>query len=139
MADADVVVDALRTVIDPCCRERGISVVDMGLLHEVTVDDDGHAHVQIMLTSGWCPFQLDLVSEIEHAVTAVPDVTDADVSITLEQAWSPDRLSPSAAAQLRFLPDPRDVDDRAELARRALPVIEVTRPTAPTPGAHHDR
>lgn len=135
MTDADVVVDALRGVIDPCCRERGISVVDMGLLHDVRVDDGGHVQVQIMLTSGWCPFQLDLVSDIEDAVAAVPGVTEADVSITLEEAWSTERLSPSAAAQLRFLPDPRDVEDRAELARRTLPVIPVTRSTEPTPGA----
>lgn len=136
MASTDVVVHALRQVVDPCCRERGISVVDMGLVHDVTIDDDGHAHVQILLTSGWCPFQLDLLGEIEAAVAAVPEVSAAEVSITLEQAWSPDRLSPSAAAQLRFLPDPRDVDDRAELARRALPVIAVTRQPAPTPGAN---
>jgi len=132
MASTDVVVDALRRVIDPCCRERGISIVDMGLLHDVTLDD-GHAHVQILLTSGWCPFQLDLVSEIEHAVTSVPEVTDADVSITLEQTWSTDRLSPSAAAQLRFLPRPNEVGDRAELARRSLPVVPVTRRPAPSP------
>lgn len=123
------VVAALRQVIDPCCRERGISVVDMGLLHDVAVDDDGRAHVQIMLTSGWCPFQLDLVSEIEDAVACVPEVTDADVSITLEATWSTDRLSPSAAAQLRFLPNPNEVGDRAELARRGLPVVPVTPPT----------
>lgn len=124
----DAVVDALRQVIDPCCRERGISVVDMGLLHEVDVDGDGHAHVEIILTSGWCPFQLELVDEIETAVTALPDVTTADVAITLDQPWSPARLSPSAADKLRFLPDPREVGDRdAYVARRALPVIAPTR------------
>jgi metal-sulfur cluster biosynthetic enzyme len=132
-ASSDAIVDALRQVIDPCCRERGISVVDMGLLHDVRVEDDGHAHVEIMLTSGWCPFQLDLVTEIEDAVAAVPEVTDAAVSITLEQTWSTDRLSPSAAAQLRFLPNPNEVGDRTELTRRALPLVAMTRtPASPT-------
>src|SRR5690242_2287881 len=27
--------DALSDVFDPCCREKGISVVDMGLVHSV--------------------------------------------------------------------------------------------------------
>ena len=33
--------ERLTAVYDPCCREKGISVVDMGLLHRATVDDEG--------------------------------------------------------------------------------------------------
>lgn len=129
----DGVVEALRAVIDPCCRERGISVVDMGLVHDVEVDADGQVHVEILLTSGWCPFQLDLVDEIERAVARVGDVTAAQVSITLEEAWSPARLSPSAAQRLRFLPEPSEVGDRDEyVTRRALPLAAPSRRPAPT-------
>ena len=32
------IVEALRSVYDPCCREKGISVVDMGLLRRCDVD-----------------------------------------------------------------------------------------------------
>ena len=133
----DHVVDALRDVVDPCCRERGISVVDMGLLHDVRVDDAGRAHVEILLTSGWCPFQVDLVAEIEAAVRAVPEVVAADVSITLEKAWSTDRLSPDAAAKLRFLPEPAQVEDAAAWARTPLPLAIA--PGAPTRSLSHDR
>jgi metal-sulfur cluster biosynthetic enzyme len=121
------IVDALRDVADPCCRERGISVVDMGLLHDVSLDDTGHARVEVLLTSGWCPFQVDLVAEIEAAVRAVPDVRTAEVSITLEEAWSTSRLSPGAAAKLRFLPDPAQVDDPVAWARQPLPVVATAR------------
>lgn len=124
------IIDALRAVIDPCCRERGISVVDMGLLHDVEVDDAGRARVEIMLTSGWCPFQVDLLDEIEAAVTALPEVVDTHVHITLDEPWSTDRLSPDAAAKLQFLPSPNQVDDpSAWAARRPLPVVA----TAATP------
>lgn len=125
------IIDALRQVADPCCRERGISVVDMGLLHEVEVDDHGHARVEIILTSGWCPFQVDLLSEIETAVRELPDVATAEVAITLEQAWSTDRLSADAAAKLRFLPDPSQVEDPSAWARHPLPLVPTasSRPT----------
>lgn len=104
--------DALRSVIDPCCRDRGVSVIDMGLLHSVSVDEDGHADVEVLLTSGWCPFQVDLVAEIAAAATAVPGVTDADVHITLQHVWSPQRMSTSARSKLRLLPDPGQAGDR---------------------------
>ena len=31
--------DVLSDVFDPCCRDKGISVVDMGLLHRAEIDD----------------------------------------------------------------------------------------------------
>lgn len=117
------IIEALRTVADPCCRERGISVVDMGLLHDITLDGDGGAQVTILLTSGWCPFQLDLVDEITHAVEAVPGITSASVRIDLDQAWSTERLSDDARAKLRFLPEPREVVDRDAYLARALPLL----------------
>lgn len=119
----DAVREALTDVADPCCRERGISVVDMGLLRRVTVDDAGAAEVEILLTSGWCPFQLELVDEIAAAVESVPGVTSASVSISLDEVWSTARLSDEARRELRFLPEPVDVHDRdGYVAGRSLPV-----------------
>lgn len=109
---ADTVVEALRGVVDPCCREREISVVDMGLLRGVSVDKGGVARIEILLTSGWCPFQLDLVERISETVEALPEVTTASVSIELSEVWAPDRMSDDARRKLRFLPEPDQVPDR---------------------------
>jgi len=44
MADTPaLIMDALRTVYDPCCREKGISVVDMGLVRPATAKAGGGA------------------------------------------------------------------------------------------------
>src|SRR6266540_954376 len=41
MADArTAVMEALRSVYDPCCQEKGLSVVEMGLVRSVAVDGD---------------------------------------------------------------------------------------------------
>lgn len=117
------VVDALREVIDPCCRERGISVVDMGLIEQVELTDDGTASVRIVLTSGWCPFQTDLLEEITAAVERLPEVGRADVTITLDQTWSTQRLSDDARRKLRFLPEPHEVADRDAFLATRLPVL----------------
>lgn len=109
----EAIIRSLRQVVDPCCRERGISVVDMGLIDDVEVSSDGRANVEIVLTSGWCPFQVDLLEEISAAVRAVPGVDDAEVRITLDEAWSPQRLSDDARSKLRSLPEPSEVADRA--------------------------
>lgn len=104
------VTEALRHVFDPCCREKGISVVDMGLLHRARIDD-GHARVELLLTSGWCPFAGGLLEEITAAVEELPDVDDAEVDVVWDEVWGPHRLSEEAHAKLRFLPAPNTVAD----------------------------
>ncbi|WP_108665602.1 metal-sulfur cluster assembly factor [Euzebya rosea] len=117
---------ALSGVIDPCCRDRGISVVDMGLVSEVHVDPDGHAAIDILLTSGWCPFQVDLTAEVTAAAETVPGVRTAEVRIRVDRTWSPDRMSPSARQRLRLLPEPGEVGDRDRyLAANPLPIAHV--------------
>jgi metal-sulfur cluster biosynthetic enzyme len=115
--------DALADVYDPCCREKGISVVDMGLLRSVTLSG-AHARVELMLTSGWCPFATRLLTEIEDALAASPDVDTCEVDVVWDEAWTTDRLSPSAARKLRFLPDPASVPDRDAYLAAHRPQIE---------------
>jgi metal-sulfur cluster biosynthetic enzyme len=107
----DWAVQALSDVYDPCCREKGISVVDMGLLRSVTVEDR-NARVELMLTSGWCPFAARVLTDVTDAITAHPGIDSCAVEIVWDEAWTPDRLADSARAKLRFLPDPVAVGDR---------------------------
>jgi metal-sulfur cluster biosynthetic enzyme len=104
-------VRALSDVFDPCCREKGISVVDMGLLRSVSVRDR-HARVELLLTSGWCPFAARVLTDVEEAIRAEPGVESCEVEIVWDEAWTTDRLSESATRKLRFLPDPVAVGDR---------------------------
>jgi metal-sulfur cluster biosynthetic enzyme len=104
-------VRALSDVYDPCCREKGISVVDMGLLRSVTVTER-RARVELVLTSGWCPFASRVLSDVEDAIVAQSGVESAEVEVVWDEAWTTDRLSESAARKLRVLPDPAAVPDR---------------------------
>lgn len=112
---------ALSGVYDPCCREKGISVVDMGLLRSVEVRDR-HVRVELLLTSGWCPFASRVLSDVADAMEAQAGVDSCEVEVVWDEAWTPERLAPSARRRLRFLPDPIAVADRdAYLAGRPIP------------------
>ncbi len=104
--------DALSDVYDPCCREKGISVVDMGLVRSVH-EDGGQVRVELLLTSGWCPFAARVLTEVQQRLEAQPGVNAAEVEIVWDEAWTTGRLSGRAAALLRFLPPPAQVGDRA--------------------------
>lgn len=128
--DPDVV-EALRDVYDPCCRDKGISVVDMGLLHRASVDD-GVVRVELLLTSGWCPFASAVLTDIDDAVRTMPGVEAASVEIVWDEAWTPERLAESAREKLRFLPSPANVVDPASYVAEHWP-------EANNPGGSDDR
>jgi metal-sulfur cluster biosynthetic enzyme len=111
MADARTaaVMEALSSVYDPCCQEKGLSVVDMGLVRSVVLDGD-QAKVELLLTTGWCPFAANLVGMISERVAAVPGMAGSEVEIVWDEPWTTDRLSERARSTLRFLPHPKEVD-----------------------------
>lgn len=96
---------------DPCCQEKGISVVDMGLVRSVTLDGR-HARVELLLTSGWCPFAARVLTDVAERMERLPEVDSAEVTVVWDEPWTTDRLSPSARQKLRFLPAPAAVGDR---------------------------
>jgi metal-sulfur cluster biosynthetic enzyme len=115
--------DALAEIYDPCCREKGISVLDMGLVRSVRVED-GVATVELLLTSGWCPFAAAVLGEVREQILSQPGIADADVSIVWDEAWTTDRLSPRARSTLQFLPPPAVAGDRDRYIAAHTPAKE---------------
>jgi metal-sulfur cluster biosynthetic enzyme len=118
--------DALAGVYDPCCREKGISVVEMGLVRSVQVEG-GVARVELLLTSGWCPFAATVLTQVKDQILSQPGISDADVAIVWDEAWTTERLSPRARGILRFLPPPAAVADRDEYIAAHTPAKEEPR------------
>jgi metal-sulfur cluster biosynthetic enzyme len=91
--------DALRDVYDPCCADRGISIVDMGVVEDVRASGS-HVRVDLVPTTGWCPFVASMSEAIPERLRRVDGVETVDVRVVWEPAWTMDRLSPSAREKL---------------------------------------
>jgi metal-sulfur cluster biosynthetic enzyme len=105
----ETITEALRDVYDPCCADRGLSIVDMGLIDDIRVDRDGQATVELVLTSGWCPFVVPLLDTIKARLAHLDACQDTDVRVVWDRVWSSARLSPVARERLQFLPPPGQV------------------------------
>jgi len=97
--DREVLIDALRAVYDPCCADRNVSIVDMGVVEDVRAHG-AHVEVDLIPTTGWCPFVANMSAAIPEALRALPGVETVAVRVVWEPAWTPDRLSESARAKL---------------------------------------
>jgi len=93
--DSATIIDALREVYDPCCADRGISIVDMGVVEDVRVSGE-HVDVDLVLTTGWCPFVATMSSSIPDRLRVLDGVETVDVHVVWDPVWTPERLSPSA-------------------------------------------
>ncbi|MEP6790140.1 MAG: metal-sulfur cluster assembly factor [Ramlibacter sp.] len=87
------IVDALKRVVDP---EVAMSIVDVGLVYGVTVDDE-RVHVSLTMTSAACPVADSIVQEVEAELDGVvPPNLSIQVDLVWEPQWTPDRMTPSA-------------------------------------------
>ncbi len=85
--------DSLRQVIDP---ELGYNIVDIGLIYDISVSDDGVATVTMTTTTPGCPATSYLVNGAGECTTAVDGVERAKIKLTHEPRWSPELMSDDA-------------------------------------------
>ena len=69
---------ALLGVIDP---ELGDNIVDLGMVRDVSVADDGQVDVEVALTIAGCPLRTQLRADVEGRVGSLPGVTSVRVAL----------------------------------------------------------
>lgn len=94
----DVVWENLRTVVDP---ELGVSIVDLGLVYDVKVQEDNNVNVEMTLTSPACPVGAVIQAQAHSAVKKLAWVKDVNVKLVWSPRWDP-RLMASEDAKMEL-------------------------------------
>jgi metal-sulfur cluster biosynthetic enzyme len=99
MATVEEVTDALRDVIDP---ELGLDFVELGLIYDVEVENDGIVRITYTLTSPGCPIGPQVSEQIEEFVGELDGVNQVEPTMTFSPPWTPERMSEDAKFALGF-------------------------------------
>ena len=67
------------------------------------ISDDGHASVQMTLTTPHCPVAESMPGEVELRVGSVPGIGDAEVNLVWDPPWDPQKMSDEAKLELGML------------------------------------
>jgi metal-sulfur cluster biosynthetic enzyme len=87
------VLAALGRVIDP---ELAMTIVDVGLIYGVTVQDN-EVRVRLTMTSAACPVADVIIDEVWHELSQVlPASLTIDTDLVWEPEWTSDRMSERA-------------------------------------------
>ncbi|MFC7134803.1 MULTISPECIES: 1,2-phenylacetyl-CoA epoxidase subunit PaaD [Salinibaculum] len=89
--------EALYRVEDP---EMPISIVDLGLIYGVDVDD-GTATVDMTLTYTGCPARDMLLNEVKQSVAAVDGVETAEITLVWSPGWTVEMVTEQGKESLR--------------------------------------
>jgi ATP-binding protein involved in chromosome partitioning len=79
-ATPDQIIEALRPVQDP---ELHRSIVDLDMVRQVDVADDGTVQILVALTVAGCPLRNEITHRVDAAVLAVDGVTGVSVDFTV--------------------------------------------------------
>lgn len=74
------IIAALEQVIDP---ELGIDIVNLGLVYNVHLYENGFCQIDLTLTTMGCPLVDVITDDIIHALKTVPEVTSSEVKTSL--------------------------------------------------------
>lgn len=88
--------DALKGVKDP---ELGLDLVVLGLVYDIDVEEDA-VKARISLTSPMCPVAGQIVEDAKQAIEGVEGVKSAEVELTFDPPWTPERMNPLIRSSL---------------------------------------
>jgi len=76
-----------------------VTIADLGILRDVTEDDQGRVHVQITPTYSGCPAMETISADLVEALTTA-GYQHVDVEFVLAPAWTTDWMTEEAKAKL---------------------------------------
>lgn len=83
---------ALKTVIDP---ELSVSLVDLGLIYDISVND-GKCQINWTLTTMGCPIIDVLTGLIYEAAMSVDGIKECETKLVYYPQWTPEKMSREA-------------------------------------------
>lgn len=94
------VLSALKKVIDP---EIGFNIVDLGLIYNVSVENDGTVKIDMTLSSPSCPLSGTILSWAESEVKKLIWVRDVNIELVWNPPWTIERASENVKKALGII------------------------------------
>ena len=95
-----LIYDALHDVYDP---ELGVNVIDLGLVYDVVVNEEGFVTVTMTLTTPGCPMHESLSEGVGAALAGIPGITGGEIGLVGEPRWDPARMPEEGRRLLGFV------------------------------------
>lgn len=91
--------EALHEVYDP---ELGVNIVDLGLVYNVAITNEGYVTLTMTLTTPGCPMHESIAEGVGAVLSALPGLADGEIRLVWTPPWKPEMMTPEGRKLLGF-------------------------------------
>ena len=96
--NAEDVRSSLKQCMDP---EVPLSIVDMGLIYGINVNENNDVDIKMTMTTQGCPLHETMVDDVKRYTKKVSGVNNVNVEIVWDPPWTMDKMSDEAKAMMK--------------------------------------
>jgi len=81
--------------------EVPLSIVDMGLIYGIAVNENNDVDIKMTMTTQGCPLHETMVDDVKRYTKKVSGVNNVNVEIVWDPPWTMDKMSDDAKAMMK--------------------------------------
>ena len=93
------VIAEIKKIYDP---EIPVNIYELGLIYDVSVDENNKVYVKMTLTSPNCPVAESLPNEVKNSIKEIKEVKDVDLDLVWDPPWDQSMMSEAAKLELNL-------------------------------------
>ena len=93
------VIEEIKKIYDP---EIPVNIYELGLIYKIEVNEKNKVDIDMTLTSPNCPVAESLPKQVKDTIMKVEGVSDVNLNLVWEPAWSKDKMSEAAKLELNL-------------------------------------
>ena len=95
-------VEDVRTSLKQCMDpEVPLSIVDMGLIYGIDVNENNDVNIKMTMTTQGCPLHETMVDDVKRYAKKISGVNNVNVEILWDPPWTMDKMSDEAKAMMK--------------------------------------
>ena len=93
------IIEEIRKIYDP---ELPVNIYELGLIQEITVENENSAKIKMTLTTPNCPVAESLPNEVKEGAMQVDGIENVDLELVWDPPWNKDMMSEAAKLELNL-------------------------------------
>ena len=95
----DKVIAEIKKIYDP---EIPVNIYELGLIYDVTVDENNKVYVKMTLTTPNCPVAESLPNEVKKSIKEIKEVNEVNLDLVFDPPWDKSMMSEAAKLELNL-------------------------------------
>ena len=93
------IIAEIKKIYDP---EIPVNIYELGLIYDVSIDNNKKVYVKMTLTSPNCPVAESLPNEVKNSIKEIKEVAEVNIDLVWDPPWDKSMMSEAAKLELNL-------------------------------------